>query len=134
MVRNAVGIVGLGILIVGILYVVFTTSLPTTEPPVSNPDESTVPQRATIEGTWECLPHTDTDGPQTLECAIGIVDGNGLHFAVDTSLMAMAPVDFPTGTKVRAEGVLVPIENLSTDHWQTYNIEGIISATMIQEI
>ena len=89
-----------------------------------------MPQRRTLEGTWECLPHRDTGGPQTLECALGIEAQDG-HYAVSTVLMSQYPVDYPTGSRVRIEGVTVPIERISTSTWQTYDIVGIINATSI---
>jgi hypothetical protein len=94
---------------------------------------SELPQRRTIIGYWECLPHKDTTGPQTLECAFGIaVDQSDGHYAIDTRLMAMYPVDFPTGTKVRVTGVVTPANQLSSV--QKYDIDGIISATTIEKI
>ncbi len=94
---------------------------------------SELPQRRSIEGTWECLPHRPTGGPQTLECAFGIQAADG-HYAVNTSLMAASPVDYPTGTRVRVEGVVVPVEQLSSDTWRKYDIVGIISATTITRL
>jgi hypothetical protein len=96
---------------------------------------SELPQRITVEGFWECLPHKNTSGPQTMECAFGIaVDQSDGHFAVDTRLMSTYPVDFPTGTKVRVTGVMTPANHLSSDMWQKYPIDGIISATSIEKI
>jgi hypothetical protein len=34
---------------------------------------SEMPKRITVEGIWECLPHKNSSGPQTMECAFGIV-------------------------------------------------------------
>ena len=95
---------------------------------------SEIPQRTSVTGTWECLPHRDTSGPQTMECAFGIRREDGSHLAVSTLLMATYPVDFPTGTRVQIEGILVPIENISSDHWKKYDIDGIIDATTITKI
>jgi hypothetical protein len=92
-----------------------------------------LPQRQTIVGAWECLPHKDTAGPVTLECAFGIaVDQSDAHYAVDTRLMAQHPVDFPTGTRVRATGIVTPAEALSSV--QKYDIDGVISATSIERL
>ena len=104
----------------------------TTEP--SQPSGSvTMPQAQTIVGYWECLPHKNTTGPQTTECAFGIaVDQSDGHLAVDTSLMSTYPVDYPTGTKLRVTGILTPVEALSSI--QKYDIDGIIRATTIEKI
>jgi hypothetical protein len=94
---------------------------------------SELPQQQTLVGTWECLPHKDTTGPQTMECAFGIfVDETHEHYAVDTSLMSTYPVDYPTSTKVRASGIVTPVEQLSSV--QKYNIAGILRATVIEKI
>lgn len=89
------------------------------------------PARTSLEGTWECLPHKDTTGPQTAECAFGIAVGTA-HYGINTSLMSSYPVDFPTGTRVRVEGVLASATQLSAE--QKYNIVGIINATTITKL
>lgn len=38
----------------------------------------------TIEGTVVCLPHLDTDDPQTLECAFGLKTGENTYYALRT--------------------------------------------------
>lgn len=94
---------------------------------------SELPKRITVVGYWECLPHKDTTGPQTMECAFGVaVDQSDGHYAIDTRLMSAYPVDFPTGTKVRVEGVMTPANQLSSV--QKYDIDGVISATTIEKI
>lgn len=95
-------------------------------------DYSTLPQRTTVIGYWECLPHRNTSGPQTAECAFGIaLDQSDGHLAVSTSLLSSYPVDFPTGTKVKIEGIITPANELNSNTWQKYDIDGIIAATSI---
>ncbi len=36
----------------------------------------------TVSGSFSCLPHKKTDGPQTLECAFGIKDNKGNYYAL----------------------------------------------------
>jgi hypothetical protein len=94
---------------------------------------SELPQQVTVTGIWECLPHKDTSGPQTTECAFGIAqDQSDGHYAISTSLMSSYPVDFPTGAHVRVQGVLTPANQLNSI--QKYDIDGIIQATSIQKI
>lgn len=96
---------------------------------------SQVPQRVSKTGFWECLPHTDTSGPQTLECAFGLkVENDNTHYALDLRLLETGPLDYPTGSRIRVEGILIPAEQLSTDYWRKYPIEGIISVTSVQKI
>jgi hypothetical protein len=94
---------------------------------------SELPRRQSIVGYWECLPHKDRTGPQTMECAFGVaVDQSDGHYAVDTSLMSTYPVDFATGAKVRVTGIVTPANQLSSI--QKYDIDGIIRATTIEKI
>ncbi len=94
---------------------------------------SEIPHSQTITGVWECLPHKDTSGPQTTECAFGIAkDQSDGHFAVDTRLMSTYPVDYAVGTHVRATGIVTPANQLSSI--QKYDIDGILSATVIEKI
>jgi hypothetical protein len=101
---------------------------------VSKGAYSEIPQRTTIVGVWECLPHKG-DGPHTLECAFGLKeDGTGKHYAVSTELMSTYPVDYPTGAHVRVAGIMVPKNQLNSDAWDTYDIVGIIGATTIEKL
>ncbi len=93
---------------------------------------SELPRSQSIVGVWECLPHKDRTGPQTMECAFGILSLQGGHYAIDTRLMSTYPVDFPTGTRLRITGKITPVEALSSI--QKYDIKGIISATAIEKI
>lgn len=91
--------------------------------------ESFEPVRLTLEGEVVCLPHTDTSGPQTMECAYGLKEDDGTYYALDFALMSQYPPNVDTGTRVRASGVFTPLERLSTDHWKIYPIVGIFSVT-----
>lgn len=94
---------------------------------------SQLPQSTATMGKWECLPHKNTSGPQTLECAFGILkDGTTQHYAIDASLVSSTPVDFATGTHVKIEGIVTPVEQLNA--LQIYNITGVIRATSITKI
>lgn len=87
------------------------------------------PVRVSLSGTYVCLPHVDTSGPQTLECALGLHTDDGKYYALDFALMSQATPNMPMGVHITAEGVFVPIERLSTNHWQKYPIVGIFSVT-----
>lgn len=94
---------------------------------------SEVPQQVVVTGLWECLPHKDRTGPQTMECAFGMaIDQSDGHYAIDTSLMSEYPVDFAVGTHIRVQGVRVPANQLSSV--QKYDIDGVIQATSITKI
>ncbi|MCF7831899.1 MAG: hypothetical protein K9M36_03380 [Candidatus Pacebacteria bacterium] len=85
--------------------------------------------RATLTGVQVCLSHKDTSGPQTMECAIGIETDTGEYYALDLNLMSQVMTEISQGERFTATGVVTPIEYLSTDHWQKYNVQGIFSVT-----
>lgn len=93
-----------------------------------------MPPRVSVQGMAECLPHRDTSGPQTLECAFGILADGGKRYAIDTRLMASYPVDFPTGERLRVEGVLMPRNEENRRAWEIYAIDGIIGVTTIERL
>jgi hypothetical protein len=85
--------------------------------------------RGTLTGEMTCLPHADTSGPQTLECALGMKTDSGEYYAVDFSLMSQEHSALNTGDRFTATGLITPIEMLSSDHWRKYAVEGIFSVT-----
>lgn len=89
------------------------------------------PQNVTLTGTYTCLPHLDTKGPQTLECAFGIQTENGDYYAVNFGASAQAMNQFKNGETITAEGFVVIKEALSTDQWQKYNMKGIFTISKI---
>ncbi|MCL4208408.1 hypothetical protein KJZ63_02115 [Patescibacteria group bacterium] len=91
--------------------------------------DATTPYRGTLSGEFVCLPHKDQTGPQTEECAFGIKTEASEYYAVDFSLSSQEMPTFRAGDKFSATGLITPIENLSTNQWQRYPIEGIFSIT-----
>jgi hypothetical protein len=87
-----------------------------------------------LTGEYVCLPHRDTTGPTTLECAFGIKTESGEHYAVDFGADNTRSGEFIMGQTVTLEGTVTPIEMLSTDYWQKYDVEGIISIMPDQRI
>jgi hypothetical protein len=85
--------------------------------------------RGTLTGEVICLPHADTSGPQTLECAIGMRTDTGENYALDLALMSQENPGLDNGDRFTANGMITPIEMLSSDHWQKYDVEGIFSVT-----
>jgi hypothetical protein len=99
------------------------------EQPIESMPATSEPYRATLTGTYLCLPHTNTSGPQTLECALGLQTAEGAYYALDFNLSSTTPPNVATGSKIRAAGLVTPVENLSSDHWRKYPIKGIFSIT-----
>jgi hypothetical protein len=80
-------------------------------------------QEITLTGEFTCLPHKDTSGPQTMECAYGLKTADGKYYAIDTHK------NFPSGKIITVTGTLVPVEALNTDTFNKYDIVGIVNVT-----
>ena len=78
------------------------------------------PQAVTLEGTVVCLPHKNGDGPNTLECAIGLKSDDkyyGLSGATQSELAGSAGSE----RKVKVSGEL---QEQSSDK---YTMAGVIT-------
>ncbi len=71
-------------MIIGILAVVFIIGIAfrTPAPDKVMPDILTDEGDITVRGQVVCLPHRDTTGPQTLECALGLQADDGRYFGL----------------------------------------------------
>lgn len=87
------------------------------------------PQNVTLSGTFMCLPHRDTTGPQTEECAFGMQTDDGRYYAVNFGQSAGAMEMFQSGAHFTAEGFTIIKEALSTNQWDKYNMVGIFTVT-----
>ncbi len=85
--------------------------------------------RGTLTGEVVCLPHTETSGPTTQECAMGLRTDTDEHYALDLSLMSQQADPLEIGERISANGMITPLEMLSTDYWRRYDIDGIFSVT-----
>lgn len=108
-------------------YVFFITNNSKSTPEVLDP----TPYNVTLSGTYVCLPHLDTKGPQTMECAFGLQADDGNYYAVNFGQGAEALNQFRAGERITAEGFVVIKEALSTDQWQKYNMKGIFTITKL---
>ncbi len=108
-------------------------------PPISESGTTEVPpeesssaatRTITVEGSFSCLPHKNTSGPQTMECAISLAADDGKNYSLD--LMA---VTYPgEATRVRITGAFTPAEALSSDVWQKYDMVGIIRVESVEPL
>ena len=88
-----------------------------------------------LRGTEICLPHKNQSGPQTLECAMGLKATDGKNYGLDvSSLQPDAIGEFVDGALVRVVGDFTPSEALSSDHWQKYDMKGIIHVTLVERV
>ena len=99
-------------------------ALPDTAPS----DTSATNELVTLSGTFLCLPHKDTTGPQTEECAFGFKVAE-TYYAINFGQNAERMEQFSSGASITAQGFVTPIETLSTDMWQKYPIVGIFTIT-----
>jgi hypothetical protein len=79
----------------------------------------------TVEGVIACLPNKDSSGPHTLECAIGLVDGDGHYYG----LRNMSQPDMPNGTRVRVRGTKQAPEASGR-----YDIRGVINVQNVAKL
>jgi heat shock protein HslJ len=116
------------VLIVLIGFVVYAF-VKTSEPPVNQGIAVGEPYSATLTGTYLCLPHKDTKGPQTQECALGLETEKGVYYALDFNMLSQPLPTIAGGERITASGTVVPVQALSSDNWQKYPIVGIFSVT-----
>ncbi len=96
-------------------------------------DLDPTPQNVTLTGKYVCLPHLDTRGPQTLECAFGLQTDENTYYAVNFGASADAMMQFKSGETITAEGFVVIKEALSSNQWEKYNMKGIFTITKVIE-
>lgn len=123
--KNALVAAG-SVLVIALLGYFFFAGGSSDELPV---DLDPTPQPVTLSGTMECLPHLNTDGPQTEECAFGLKTDDGVHYAVNFGESADAAALFQGGAHITAEGFVVIKEALSSDQWAKYDMKGIFTIT-----
>lgn len=118
-------VVGLLVVLVGLIAwrlqpetsanIPVVTSSPT---PTAKPTTTEV----TLQGKVICLPHKNTNGSQTLECAFGLQDGQGNNYALqDTDPEYRNLAQATNGRTVTVVGTLV------TGDSSQYNIVGTIA-------
>ncbi|MDO8610691.1 MAG: hypothetical protein Q7R95_09165 [bacterium] len=103
------------------LRIGFNTPLqPITFPPTGN---------IVIQGTMVCLPHKNTFGPQTKECAYGLRDDSGRYFSInDTNQKYKNISDIPMNVRVEIEGEFEPKSNTN------YPDIGVIQVSHIKKL
>ena len=92
--------------------------------------------RGTLTGEYVCLLPSGESSMKSDDCAYALKTDQGEYFVVDFALMSQDRVEIELGDRFSANGVITPIEMLSTDHWRQYSleIEGIFSITDSVEI
>ncbi len=93
-----------------------------------------VPVTRTLRGEYECLPHKASGEMQTLECSFGMKAADGKHYALDLQSMDNSVINTEMGAAIEVGGLLVPIEQISSDIWNKYDIAGIIKVSSFKKI
>ncbi len=89
------------------------------------------PTEITITGHQACLPHRDSSGPMTLECALGIQTETGEYYSLDMTDLDLTALTRFSGELLQVSGQLKdPSSNQSL--WQKYDIIGIIKVQDLQ--
>ena len=132
--RNPLLVIAAIILAVGIVILLSNRPRVGGNPPPTEPPP--VAAYRTLTGEYVCLPHKNSSGPQTLECALGIKADSGLYYALDMQgrLGSGNYINDPVGSRIKVSGTLVPIEAISSDHWQIYNIKGIMQVEVYEKL
>ncbi len=87
-------------------------------------------EAVTLTGTFMCLLHRDTEGPQTEECALGMKLDDGTYYAVaDGSADYSLVMGASSGDKITVGGFLKKEES---DHYQSSGTVTITSLEVIE--
>ncbi len=126
--NDSIALMILVIILFVIFFVVYFTSGVRHRPTERSFAADVTSHRATLLGMFTCLPHITSDGPHTEECAYGIKTDDGAYYALDFGALSTVP-SLSAGNQIQVSGLLTPVEMLSSNHWQRYPIQGILSAT-----
>ena len=105
--------------------------VPPTEPTVTTPVSiSTAPvsTKMSVKGKVLCLPHKNTSGPQTMECAYGLQGIDGKYYALSDTDPTYANLSkLPMNENVVISGTFTPKEN------DKYPTVGILTIESVQQ-
>lgn len=126
--KTLLGIIAAIVVLIALVFA-FDNSGPASYAPGGGAATTTPPAGPlTVVGVVVCLPHKDTSGVQTMECAFGIRDGEGRYFALsDTDPSYGNLMDLPfNSTKVEVSGTFTPRSD------SNYQDIGVIAVTSVR--
>lgn len=85
--------------------------------------------RTELQGEYVCMRAVSSAEPESSDCAYGIKTDKDEYFALDFNLLSQEKAKLKPGDRFSAGGTVTPIEMISTDYWQKYNVKGIFSVT-----
>jgi hypothetical protein len=114
-------IVALGILAGGLLLFLQVQGSP--DLTVTDPSAN---DAVVLEGTYVCLPRNDKS--KTAECSPGLQTADGTYYALDLGQVIGAGGDpqLKNGEKVAVGGLLLQLEDISTDQWDVYPVTRVM--------
>lgn len=110
-------LVTLLVLIATLVTIIFITR--------QNPPSSASVSQISVRGTVICLPHKDTSGPQTLECAFGLRTNDNRHYLLQNFTPSQTTAE--VNTVVQVQGTLSPPAPDTL-----YDIIGVITVDSLQ--
>lgn len=110
----------------GVMVTSTVGTSPTVEPGIGQDNPTT------LIGEFVCLPHKDTTGPQTEECAYGLKTHPDVWYGLNVeNLNSDQKTQFKAGDRVRVTGLLKLVNEIVPGQWEKYNIQGVINVTQI---
>jgi hypothetical protein len=87
------------------------------------------PYPASLSGTYRCGPIPGKDKLLDSRCQPILETDTGETYALDFGSESPLRTDLRDGDRIAAKGTLTPIEYLSTDYWDRFGVEGILSVS-----
>jgi len=101
----------------------------------ANPDTSASANpnvgEVSVQGQIVCLPRKDTESPAILLCTFGLKGDNGNYYALEPDKLEDG-LSSAGSNKVLVEGYFSPVEMLSSNIGQIYDIIGVIRVSSIE--
>lgn len=94
---------------------------------ITKKNRDATPVQAMLRGEYACLPNKPTDGPVTLECALGLKADDGNYYALDMSAQdpTISSV-IQVGQKMEVNGAMLYIKDQNSWALKKYDIKGVL--------
>jgi hypothetical protein len=129
-----IGVV-LVLLLAGLAAVAYAPAADEQQSPTSNgqqaenPNDEPRPSTTPYRGELVCLPPKDATGPQTLECAVGLKDKDGMFYGLQAGHEDLDYYTLPTGTIVEVQAELLTVTD---DKYDTTGVLKVYSYDTIE--
>lgn len=87
---------------------------PISDQPNFSPSVSVQTEQVSVKGVLVCLPHKNSGGEQTLECAFGLKSNEGKHYALSDPGWKFL-INTPMNTQVTVDGILTRKDDTKYD-------------------